>query len=112
MTGAFATRGFRMQSLAQQSRARAGGTSNEVNGLPQPSHPRRAQNQGAYPAPLTVARVAATDLYGHALSRARARGGGTRAFAAGRWRACPRTLRRRRGEGQPSRAHSARRIAT
>ena len=35
----------------------------EVNGLPQPSHPRRAQNQGAYPAPSMVTRFAGADLY-------------------------------------------------
>ena len=43
----------------------------DVNGLPQPSHPRRAQNQGAYPTPSTVTRFAGTDLYAAAAPRRR-----------------------------------------
>ena len=46
------------------------------NGVPQPSHPRRAQNQGAYPTPSMVARTAATDLYAAAAPRRRGPRGG------------------------------------
>ena len=48
----------------------------DVNGLPQPSHPRRAQNQGAYPTPSMVARATTTDLYAAAAPRRRGPRGG------------------------------------
>ena len=48
----------------------------QENGVPQPSHPRRAQNQGAYPTPSMVARATTTDLYAAAAPRRRGPRGG------------------------------------